>query len=384
MKKERLFTLLLFCLLFGTNVVFAKAVTGVAILNQAIGVRQLGMAEVATGLSDDAAAMHYNPAGIATVRKIELNAMYHQNIIDTRNEALNLVYPLKKGLLFHNKASIGIGVLAYQGGDIEVIMLTEDESSVKSREVLKAESDYQIGLSYSEEIAKFSGNTYAGVMVKWIQSTLVEKYRASAFGVDMGLLHKVGGFGLGIALQNIGTEMKFIKVADSLPLTIRLGGSYERKIGKIVKMVIGVDGIKLQKDDMRYNLGGECWIGDILGIRAGYKINDDNKVSIGASIRYKWVQLDYGYKLMDVFSNTHQAAITLRMGSPKISKRAKIKQMKKHYMRATRYYKKRMYKEAIEEWEKVLKIDPNHKQSKELIEKTKKKMKQMVDTRKRN
>ena len=380
MKKEKLLTVLLFCLLFGTSVVFAKAVTGVAILNQAIGVRQLGMAEVATGLSDDAAAMHYNPGGLATIRKIELNAMYHQNIIDTRNEALNLTFPLKKGLLFHNKASIGIGVLAYQGGDIEVILGTEtkDGFEVESQEVLKAESDYQVGLCYSEEIAKFSGNTYAGVMVKWIQSKLVEKYTARAFGVDMGLLHKVGGFGLGIAIQNIGTEMKFIKVADSLPLTIRVGGSYERKMGKIVKMVIGVDGIKLQKDDMRYNLGGECWIGDILGIRAGYKINDDNKVSIGASIRYKWVQLDYGHKLMDVFNNTHQAAITLRMGSPKISKRAKIKQMKKHYMRATRYYKKRMYKEAIEEWEKVLKIDPNHKQSKELIEKTKKKMKQIT------
>ena len=169
MKKQRLLMVLVLCLVFGSSLVFGKAVTGVAILNQAIGVRQLGMGEVATGLSDDAAAMHYNPAGIATVRNIELNAMYHQNIIDTRNEALNLVYPLRRGLLFHNKASIGIGVLAYQGGDIEVIMLTEDESSVKSREVLKAESDYQIGLSYSEEIAKFSGNTYAGVMVKWLQ-----------------------------------------------------------------------------------------------------------------------------------------------------------------------------------------------------------------------
>lgn len=375
MKKERLLMVLVMCLVLGSSVVFGKAVTGVAILNQAIGVRQLGMAEVATGLADDAAAMHYNPAGIATVRNIELNAMYHQNIIDTRNEAINFVYPLNKGLLFHNKASIGIGVLAYQGGDIEWIKLNPDES-IKSREVLKAESDYQIGLSYSEEIAKYLGNTYAGVMVKWIQSKLVEKYTASAFGIDMGLLHKVGGFGLGIAIQNIGTEMKFIEEGDSLPLTIRLGGSYERKLGKIVKMVVGVDGIKVKNDDMRYNLGGECWIGDILGIRAGYKINDDNKVSIGASIRYKWIQLDYGYKLMDVFNNTHQAAITLRMGSPKISKGAKIRKIKKHYMRATRYYKKRMYKEAIGEWEKVLKIDPNHKQSKEAIEKAKKKMEQ--------
>lgn len=378
MRKERLLMILLFCLVFATNVVFAKAVTGVAILNQAIGVRQLGMAEVATGLSDDASAMHYNPAGIATVRRIELNAMYHQNIIDTRNEALNLIFPLKKGLLLHNRASIGMGVLAYQGGDIEKIVLTEDESSIKSREVLTAESDYQIGLCYSEEVAKYLGNTYAGVMVKWIQSELVEKYRARAVGIDMGVLHKVGGLGLGIAIQNIGTEMKFIKVGDSLPFTIRVGGSYERKIGKIAKMVLGVDGIKVKNDDMRYNLGGECWIEDILGIRGGYKINDDNKVSIGASIRYKWVQLDYGYKMMDVFNNTHQAAITLRMGSPKISKEAKIKEMKNHYMRAARYYKKRMYKEAISEWEKVLKIDPNHKQSKELIEKAKKKMEQIT------
>jgi tetratricopeptide (TPR) repeat protein len=333
------------------------------------------MGEVATGLSDDAAAMHYNPAGIATVRNIELNAMYHQNIIDTRNEALNLIYPLKRGLLLGNKASIGIGILAYQGGDIEWIELNPDES-IKSRKVLKAESDYQIGLCYAQEIARFSGNTYAGIMVNWIQSKLVEEYTAGAFGIDLGVLHKVGRFGLGIAMQNIGTGMKFIEVADSLPFTIRVGGSYERKISKIVNMVVGVDGIKVLKDDMRYNLGGECWIADILGIRAGYKIKDEDKVSIGASIRYKWVQLDYGYKMMDVFSNTHQVAITLRMGSPEISKQAKIKQMKKHYMRATTYYKKEMYKEAISEWEKVLKIDPNHKQSKEAIEKAKKKMEQ--------
>jgi len=334
MKKERLLMVLL-CLVFGTDLALAKAVTGVAIVNQAIGVRQLGMGEVATGISDDAAAMHYNPAGIATIRNIELNAMYHQNIIDTRNEALNLVYPLKRGLLLGNKASIGIGVLAYQGGDIEWIQLNPDESE-KSRETLKAESDYLIGLCYSEEVAKYLGNTYAGVMVKWIQSKLVEEYTAGAFGIDLGVLHKSEGLGLGVALQNIGTGMKFIEVADSLPLTLRLGGSYESKIGRIVKMAVGVDGVKVLKDDMRYNLGGECWIGDILGIRGGYKINDDNKVSIGASIRYKWVQLDYGYRMMDVFNNTHQVAITLRMGSPETSKQAKTKEMKKHYIRATK------------------------------------------------
>ena len=377
MRKQNLLMVLVFCLALRSTVALAKAVTGVAILNQAQGVRQLGMGEVATGISDDAGAIYYNPAGLATVRNIELNAMYHQNIIDTRNEAVNLVYPLKKGLILRNKASIGIGALAYQGGDIEWIKLNPDES-IKSSEVVKAESDYQIGLCYGEEVARLYGNTYAGIMVKWIQSTLVEEYTASAFGIDMGVLHKVGGFGLGVAIQNIGTEMKFIEVGDSLPFTIRLGGSYERNIGKIVKVAGGVDGIKVKNEDMGCNIGGECWIGDILGIRAGYKIKDEDKVSIGASIRYKWVQLDYGYRMMDVFDNTHQASITLRMGLPGASREAKLEEMKKHYTKAVEYYKGRMYKEAIAEWEEVLKIDPNHKQSKEAIDKAKKKMEQMA------
>jgi len=335
MKKERLLMVMLFCLVFGNSIALAKAVTGVAILNQAQGVRQLGMGEVATGISDDASAMHYNPAGIASVRNIELNAMYHQNIMDTRNEAINFIYPLNRGLFLRKRAGIGIGVLAYQGGDLEWIKLNPDES-IKSTEVVKAENDYQVGLSYGEEVAKYWGNTYAGVMVKWIQSKLVEKYRASAFGIDLGILHKLGGFGLGVAMQNIGTGMKFIEEADSLPFTIRVGGSYERKIGKILRMVIGVDGVKVLKDDMRYNLGGECWIADILGIRGGYKIKDEDKVSIGASIRYKWVQLDYGYRMMDVFDSTHQAAITLRMGLPGKSREAKVEEMKRHYMKAVK------------------------------------------------
>jgi len=95
-----------------------------------------------------------------------------------------------------------------------------------------------------------------------------------------------------------------------------LGGSYEKKIGKIVNVAGGLDGIKVKNDNMRWNLGGECWIKDIFGIRAGYKIKDKDEVTLGASIRYKWVQLDYGYNINDVFNNTHQIAITLRMASP--------------------------------------------------------------------
>ncbi|RLD15902.1 MAG: hypothetical protein DRI36_06450 [Caldiserica bacterium] len=46
--------------------------------------------------------------------------------------------------------------------------------------------------------------------------------------------------------------------------------------------------------------------------------------------------------------------------------------MRQHFMKATKLYQEGRYEEAIEEWEKVLEIDPNHELSKKKIEKAKK------------
>jgi len=51
-------------------------------------------------------------------------------------------------------------------------------------------------------------------------------------------------------------------------------------------------------------------------------------------------------------------------------KEEKKEMMKKHFNRANEFYKQGKYKPAIEEWKKVLEIDPNHKLSQRKIEKT--------------
>ncbi len=370
MNKKKML-IIVTVLMLGGNLAFAKAVTGVAIVNQTPGVRQLGMAEVFTGIADDASTLHYNPAGIATLKGLEFNAMYHQNIVDTQHEAINVVFPLNKAFIGNN-ANIGIGIYAYQGGTMEWNKLDENEQSISSNKV-KAENDYQISLGYGERIISGIGRTSLGLIIKGVQSTLVEKYTAKAFAVDFGLLHKVKGLGLGLAIQNIGTDMKFIEEGDSLPFTIRAGGSYGVDLNNLVKMTIGIDAVNTKNDNMKYNVGAELWLGE-LGIRGGYKINDENKISIGASLKHKWFQLDYAYKIMDVFESTHQFALTLRQIVPKMNKETKLKKMKKYYMKAVSYYKKKMYREAIKEWKKVLRLAPNHKQSKQAIKKAQNKI----------
>lgn len=59
---------------------------------------------------------------------------------------------------------------------------------------------------------------------------------------------------------------------------------------------------------------------------------------------------------------------------PVMTRQEKLKIMSQHYSAGVSLYEKRQYEKAIAEWEEVLKLDPNHKQSKEVIEKAKKRM----------
>jgi cytochrome c-type biogenesis protein CcmH/NrfG len=48
--------------------------------------------------------------------------------------------------------------------------------------------------------------------------------------------------------------------------------------------------------------------------------------------------------------------------------------MKKHYLDGVNYYMNGMYREAITEWEEVLKIDPKNENVKQNIERARKRL----------
>jgi len=63
-----------------------------------------------------------------------------------------------------------------------------------------------------------------------------------------------------------------------------------------------------------------------------------------------------------------------QISQTQLSQQEKLKQMGQHYSAGVTLYEKREYALAIAEWEEVLKLDPNHKQSKKMIEKAKKQL----------
>ena len=296
-----------------STLVYAKSVTGVAIFNHSVGARQLGMADAAVGLSDDSNAIFYNPGGLSTLTSRELNAMYFDNIVDTRDEALSFVNPLQRGI-FGRRAALGIGVKAYQGGSIEVIM-ADSLGNITSQRTMKAESDYMASVCYAEEILK---GVHLGAGLKYIRSTLVEDYSASTVSLDAGLLVETGikGLSIGVSMLNNGGEMKFIEEGDALPQRTVIGAGYRVKPADKVGLKLGCDYIKEKDDDSRVNLGLELGLANVVMLRTGYYTSSDlGSVTAGIGIRLGMIQLDYGYGLMEELGNLQRVAITMKWGN---------------------------------------------------------------------
>lgn len=296
----------------GAGMVYGKATTGVAIFNHSVGARQLGMADVAVGIADDANAIFYNPAGLTQINKLELNAMYFDNIIDTKDESLSMAYPLRKSL-FGRKASLGLGIRAYQGGTLEYIKLDPTGTQIIEQKTLSAENDYMGIVGYAEEVAD---GVSVGLALKGIRSTLVEDYTASAVAFDVGVLYRLPmmeGLSIGVSILNTGTEMKFIEEGDALPQRTVVGLGYEMRPIKSIGLKVGGDYINEREGDGMINVGFEVGLHDMVMLRGGYLTDSDlGSITMGIGIRLGWIQLDYGYSMMDELGNLQKASLTFR------------------------------------------------------------------------
>lgn len=316
MKLLKMLSKTVMVLVVGASVVYGKATTGVAIFNYSVGARQLGMADVAVGIADDVNAIFYNPAGLAQINKLELNAMYFDSIVDTKDEAVSLAYPLRNGI-FGRKASLGIGIKAYQGGDLEYIQWDDVNNVELGRKTLKAENDYMGSIGYAEEIAD---GMYVGLAIKAIHSTLVEDYTASAVAADIGILSKtpIEGLSVGLSLLNNGTEMKFIDEGDALPQRTVVGVGYKMKPMQSVDLKVGADYISERDVDGVANVGLEVGLLNMVMVRFGYLTDSDlGSVTMGIGISLGWIQLDYGYAMMDELGNLQKASLTFRWDNVK-------------------------------------------------------------------
>ena len=318
MVARWLFILVIFFLTDGYS--WAQAVShegagtaGLNFLKIGVGGRPTGMGEAFVGVSDDATALYWNPAGLYGLSSPEAVAMHDEWFQGIRYEYLGYIQPLGDLL----PAVGGVAGVSAAGLYHEPIALTTDGES--SSEDFEA---YDIALSFSygrglSDLQEVLGGASVGLNLKLLYERIYT-YSAIGIGLDIGGRYDFSktpwyeslpagkefipeSFGLSVANVGYTGPMKPGGKPINMPTIIRLGTSYkflDDSLTVAADLAIPLDNYP------RLSIGAEYWIEKIIGLRMGYITTYGTDVgSVGlppnlrAGLGFRWGQFEFDYSL---------------------------------------------------------------------------------------
>ncbi len=295
--------------------------TGAQILNLGGGARARALGDAFSAMSGDVTASLWNPSGLADMpeskfrsgEKTAQASMFYTDYSGPFGEAgEGLYYAFFSGAMPLGDIGTVGATLQLQGQG--TIAVTTDSPDVLREESLG--TNFALTFSYADQLTE---SLSAGINGKMIRMVLGRE-NGSSYAVDLGMQYRVPfeelPTTLGVSLQNVGPGISFIdeNQADPLPRFLRLGTStslYRARYHE-VRLVSGVTayidklaeneeelavdlerlnaerteqitreqllsdrGVGIRAFEWRHlqkNLGLEYWLGNLLAIRVGYKI----------------------------------------------------------------------------------------------------------------
>lgn len=260
--------------------------TGAAFLQLGMGAKAGSMGEAQTAWADDVYGAYFNPAGIARIDRQEIGFSHNNLYLDIDYNYIGYLLPLPFG-----------GTFGFSG-------LYVDLGSVERREVevgggpsaVLGEShgsDLAFSFSYARPVSRVID---LAASFKVINESLAD-HSANAVAIDLGAKWRppVPGLTVGASLANLGSSLKFVRVHDELPITLRMGAGYRspsRRWGLTGDMVW------VKNQDVEGKVGGEVWIWpEHFALRAGANSSNDpgNGLSAGAAFKWNDLTMDYAY-----------------------------------------------------------------------------------------
>lgn len=306
--------------------------------------RVAGMGNAGVAVTDNAAAMFWNPAGLAYQTQTQIS-ITHANWLPGFNADIFYDY-LVGAYHLDGIGTIGAHVTYLNlGSQIRTDELGNELGTFSSYDVAVGAS---MGIPISDKLAvggglRFIYSNLAGGLTVGGQETRA----GTAVAGDLGLLYRTGTLNVfgkeaevrfGMNLSNMGTQIQYTDDAqsDPIPTMLRVGTAYSMSINEYNRFTIAADASKMiirrdstgqaeawhqalfnswntlefnnGTDDVSLSLidqfmvggGMEYWYNNLFALRFGYYYEhpdngDRQYVTFGAGLRYNKFGVDFSY-----------------------------------------------------------------------------------------
>lgn len=263
----------------------------------------LGVSSISRKI-DHASAFYYNPATLSinypenkilfpALSNIEFYFSYMRYIADMNHISTFSVLDIK------SINRIGIGFTGLFNNDILNTYYNGDSYTIGE---MDSASFYSVLVGYGLPVTKKIGT---GLSIK-IPVERLGSETSIGLGVDIGGIYQEDFWDASLVVQNLGADLKSIGETYSLPLTIKIAGSYHVPV-LIRKSILvhelsffGEMGKEIEKDFLGA-LGVQYTFRQILFLRTGCAYyNKDFDLRVGGGIHYMNYQLDYAFNEKDL------------------------------------------------------------------------------------
>lgn len=314
------------------NNVSKRGTTAAPFLIISQGSRASSMGSAFVAVADDPSALFWNPAGIA---RMEQNGF----MVDRTEWIADLAYNYIAGSLnLGNFGALGISFITSDYGEMDVRTIAEPDGTGETFSV----SDAAFSVAWAFSLTE---NFSIGFNPKVIYQS-ISKMSDYSFALDFGILYNTPfqGVTLGMSISNFGSKMSLAGNTATilydpddgttgnndripgqldmeswdLPLTFRVGISYEAFRTENHQLRFAVDALHPNNNYESVNVGGEYGFNDFLFLRGGYKSlfleDTEESFTIGGGIKQRLmgniaISIDYSYSDFGIFQEVQKFSL---------------------------------------------------------------------------
>jgi hypothetical protein len=295
--------------------VSAVGTSAATFLEIGVGARAMGLGGAYAAVANDASALYWNPAGVARVQNIEIEATHNSWFLDASHEFVGVVVPIAS-----INSAIGVSFTSLGFGDQAVRTVDRPEGTGETYDA----QDLAVGVTYALALTdRFS----FGITGKYVNQRIWFE-SGSAFAVDLGIFYTtpVEGLRLGMAMSNFGTPLRmggnnlasttspdktvqtfdrapveYTTTASPLPVLFRAGIAYEQRIGDLGSATIAADVNHPANSTESIDAGLELGYQNSFFVRAGLQnmLERDgiSGLTLGAGVDWHDDQLGFGVRV---------------------------------------------------------------------------------------